>query len=236
LLLALVHLGLFAGGLLAVTAFAGGDRYPSPFGPESVAREFFSAHVESMRFNGFFHFASAIPLGLFTATAVSRLRFLRVRAAGELIALFGGFAASVALMVSGLCSWALGDPELVQSAGAARALHLVGFMFGGPAYVALFGLLVAGVSVTSGFRHLLPRWLVGFGVVIAIISELATLVMLLPAMVYLVPAARVLGLVWLIATALKLPTTLETGDAMRRERDGGTALPVELSAPHAPAR
>lgn len=222
-----------------MTAFAGGDMYPSPFGPETVAREFFTTHGESMRFNGFFHFASAIPLGLFTATVVSRLRFLGVRAAGELIALFGGMTASVALMVSGLCSWTLGDPGLVQSAGAVRALHLIGFMFGGPAYVALFGLLVAGVSVTSGFRHLLPRWLVGYGIVIAIVAELATLVLLLPAMVYLVPAARVLGLVWLIVTALKLPTTLHssgTRGAMRSESPEATPLPVEFSAPHAPAR
>jgi hypothetical protein len=142
----------------------------------------------------------------------------------------------VALMVSGLCSWTLADPGFLQSAGAAHALHLLGFMFGGPAYVALFGLLVAGVSITSGLRHLLPRWLVGFGIVVAIISELATLVMLVPAMVYLVPAARVLGLIWLIAAALKLPTTLQTSAAIDREDPAAERLPVELSALRAPAR
>jgi hypothetical protein len=174
----------------------------------------------------------AIPLGLFTATVVSRLRFLGVRAAGELIAFFGGVAAAVALVISGLCSWSLGDPGLVQSAGSVRALHLIGFLFGGPAFVALFGVLVAGVSVTSGFRQLLPRWLVALGIVIAAVAELATLTLLVPQLVYLVPAARVLGLVWLILTALKLPTALRDSDAPRAPLQAQVALPIELS-PHA---
>jgi hypothetical protein len=36
-------------------------------------------------------------------------------------------------------------------------VQLLGFMLGGPEYVALVGLLIAGVSVTSGLLRLLPR-------------------------------------------------------------------------------
>jgi hypothetical protein len=45
-------------------------------------------------------FGSAIPLGLFTATAVSQLQFLGVRAAGTSIALFGGFATATTMLAS----------------------------------------------------------------------------------------------------------------------------------------
>jgi hypothetical protein len=228
LLLALVHLALFAGGILAVTAFAGGERYPSPFEDEGMARAFFAANDGAMRANGFFHFASAIPLGLFTATIVSRLRFLGVRAAGELIALFGGLSAALALMLSGICGWVLSDGAVVQSVAAARALQLLAFAFGGPVFVALFGLLVAGVSVTCGFRRLLPRWLLAFGLGIAVVAELSTLTLLVPALVYLIPIARVTGLLWLIATALKLPVT-RAGEIQLEQR-AAVAPPLEPAA------
>jgi hypothetical protein len=38
----------------------------------------------------FLEFGAAIPLGIFTATMVSRLQFLGVRAAGAQIGFFGG--------------------------------------------------------------------------------------------------------------------------------------------------
>jgi hypothetical protein len=44
-----------------------------------------------------------------------------------------------------------------------RALQLFGFATGGPGHVVTLGLLLAGVSVPSGFARLMPRWLVWLG-------------------------------------------------------------------------
>src|SRR5690348_10434806 len=89
LVLAIVHVALMIVGVLVVTLWSGGDRYPSPFESVSDAARFFSLREEQARINAFCVFASAIPLGLFAAVASSRLRYLGVRAAGERIALYG---------------------------------------------------------------------------------------------------------------------------------------------------
>jgi hypothetical protein len=203
---ALVHVILFIAAVLAVTAFVGGDRYPRPFEPIELAQRFFARHSDQARVGGFLAFASAFPLGIFAATVVSRLRFLGVRAAGELIALFGGLGSACMSIVSGACSWALSTVAGLPGAEAAvGVLQQLGFASGGPAAVALFGLFVAGVSVTSGVMHLLPRWLVWFGLCIALAGELSTLALVVPAAVWLLPLARFGGFAWLIAVAIMLP-------------------------------
>jgi hypothetical protein len=55
-------------------------------------------------------------------TAVSRLRFLGVRAAGTNIALLGGLAATIALMLSGMAGWILSVPDVSFSAPLAKAI------------------------------------------------------------------------------------------------------------------
>jgi hypothetical protein len=52
------------------------------------------AGTDAARVGAFLQFGSAIPLGIFTATAVSRIQFLGVNAAGTSIALFGGLGAA----------------------------------------------------------------------------------------------------------------------------------------------
>jgi hypothetical protein len=107
-LLAGVHLALFVAGLAVTTALAGGEVFPSPFDPERAA-DYFASHASAVRTGSFFLFGSAVPLGLFAATATSRLSFFGVRVAGVNIAAFGGFAAATLLLLSGLCVWALGS-------------------------------------------------------------------------------------------------------------------------------
>ena len=101
-----------------------------------------------------------MPFGIFAVTAVSRLRFLGVRAAGTNIALLGGLIATIALILSGSAGWILSLPEVVASAQVVKAIAFLNFLFGGVVYAVGFGLLAAGVSVTSHFMQLLPRgWL-----------------------------------------------------------------------------
>src|SRR5665213_2881106 len=49
----------------------------------------------SIQLGSFFELASALPLGIFFAAAVSRLQFLGVRVAGVQIAFFGGIGATI---------------------------------------------------------------------------------------------------------------------------------------------
>jgi hypothetical protein len=144
---------------------------------------------------------------VYTATIVSRLRFLGVRAAGAYIALFGGFMASAALALCGLLTWILSIPEVTASLATVRAIHFLSFLLGGAAFAVGSGLLVAGVSVTSWFAKLLPRGLVVFGLLIAIAGELSSLSLLTYPANILLPITRFGGIIWLFAVAAILPKT-----------------------------
>lgn len=184
-----------------------GAVFVNPHAPAEAVREFFAGNPQAVRVSAFFFLASAIPLGVYTATVVSRLQFLGVRAAGPYIALFGGFAASGALMVSALFSWVLSVPEASASLAAAGVLDFLSFLFGGVAFATGFGILVAGVAVTSYFYRLLPRWLIWFGLLIAVAGELSTLSLIASPMEFSLPITRFGGILWLIAVGAVLPRT-----------------------------
>jgi hypothetical protein len=65
--------------------------------------------------------------------------------------------------------------------------------------------LIAGVSVTAGFAKLLPKWIVIFGLVIAVAGELSWLEILLPKALFLIPFTRFPGFIWMIAAGFALP-------------------------------
>ncbi|AKU94538.1 hypothetical protein AKJ09_01202 [Labilithrix luteola] len=152
-------------------------------------------------------FGAAIPIGIYTATVTSRLRFLGVQVAGASIALFGGVMASAMLAASALFLSTLSHPSVAENEGVAHALHWLAFGFGGPGYVVCYGLLVAGVAVTGGLHRFLPRWLMWWGIALAVIAELSTLSLVIPSFAYLLPIARFPGFGWLVVTALRMPKT-----------------------------
>jgi hypothetical protein len=175
ILLGTIHILIFVVSLVAAAALRhGGAPYVNPYAAAEVVRAFFAQNAAAVRVSSFLLFASAIPLGLFAVTMVSRLRFLGVRAAGTNIALFGGLTAAQALILSGLSGWVLSLPEVAGSASLVKAVFFLSFLFGGTAYAVGFGLLAAGVSVTSYFYGLLPRWLFAFGMVIAVAGEFSS--------------------------------------------------------------
>jgi hypothetical protein len=215
-LLAGVHLALFVAGLAVTTALAGGAVFPSPFDPERAA-DYFAAHASAVRTGSFFLFGSAVPLGLFAATATSRLSFFGVRVAGVSIAAFGGFAASILLLLSGLCLWALGLPGTSAMPEAVRLLHLFAFATGGPGFAVTFGLFVLGISLAGGLSRQLPRWLMGFGLAIGVLGELSSLSLLADSAAVLLPLTRFPGLVWLVSVGVCLPASRERQPAPERE-------------------
>ncbi|HZY62180.1 MAG TPA: hypothetical protein VFE38_06595 [Edaphobacter sp.] len=209
--LAVVHTLLFVISVAALRLLAhpaAGSQVLNPYGPPEAARTFFAANPRALQVSAFFLFGSAVPLAIYAATVLSQLRFLGVRAAGTYIAFTGGLAASFGIAASGLCSWALSIPEATTSAAMTRVLHFMTYLCGGPAFAAGFGLLAAGVSITSFFGRLLPRWLVWFGMLIAVAGELSTLGLIWLPMTVAIPVTRFGGFVWLIAVGVALPKRL----------------------------
>jgi hypothetical protein len=219
LALAIVFTSLFVVSLVSSIAMAGGEHYPSPYLDAALSRVYFTEHANAVRLSSFLQFGAAVPLGIFTATAVSRLRFLGVKAAGVDIALFGGLAASFMAAVSALVMWSISWPEIAASP-AAHALHVLSFAFGGPGHVVTLGLLVAGVSLAGGLARLLPSWLMWFGIVVAALAELSFFSLILYAGAFLLPAARVLGFAWMICVGVRLPKSQRgyRGESLRREQ------------------
>lgn len=196
---------LFLAGLYAVTAFNGTPVFPAPYEPLRVIMNYFVARPSAVLLCAALHFGAAVPLGIFTATAVSRLRFLGVRAAGADIALFGGFLTAFMMMTSSSVLWAMTYPEIAQDASVMQALYRIQFALGGPGFSVPFGLLIAGISVTAGFSGLLPKWLAILGIVIAGVGELSWLNILFPKALPLIPLTRFPGFLWLIAAGFALP-------------------------------
>lgn len=206
--LALVYTLLFAANLASAALLRHGVPFVSPFADAEAARAFFAANPLATKVSSFFFFGSAVPLAIYAATVVSRLRYLGVRAAGTNIALFGGFAAAGATVISGFCTWTLSVPEVSASLVATRVLHFMSFLFGGAGFAVAFGLLAAGVSVTSLFARLLPRWLVVLGMIVAVAGEVSSLSLITYPANFAIPITRFVGFVWLILVGCFLPKRL----------------------------
>jgi hypothetical protein len=203
LLLTIVYIAFLLAGSYGLKA-----AFLIPRDSQEKALAYIARYGWSIQLGSFFELASAIPLGIFMATTISRLRFLGVRAAGESIALFGGVGAMIMLMLSSLANWSLTRPGVAQADGAVQALRSISFAGGGPGFVVPLGLFVAGVSITAGLYKLIPRWLMGLGIAVAIASELATFTLLNFTAGYFIPAGRFISIIWMIGISLTLPATL----------------------------
>jgi hypothetical protein len=205
LFLSLVHIALFAASLVAGAVLRHGSSFVTPYGSAEAVQQFFATNAEAVRASALFFFGSCVPLGIFTATVISRLQYLGVRAAGSYIGLFGGFMTSGMVALSGFCSWVLSVPEVSASLPLTKALYFLSYLFGGVGFAVGFGLLAAGVSVTAYFHGLLPKWLVWFGLLIAIAGELTTFSLVAYPIAFAIPFTRFCGFVWLVVVAAKLP-------------------------------
>jgi hypothetical protein len=115
-----------------------------------------------------------------------------------------------------LLTWVLSVPDVTASVATLRAIHFLSFLSGGVAFSVGFGLLAAGVSVTSLFAKLLPRWIVVLGLVIAIAGEFSTFSLLARPATILLPITRFGGFIWLLAVAATLPKTRSLEDRDHR--------------------
>jgi hypothetical protein len=198
--------GLFLASQVIIGAMTIGA-FPNPYDPPQTAQGYFGANADILRWVAFLQFGAAIPLGIFTATVVSRLRFLSLTVAGVAIAQFGGYVASIMLAFSGLITWAMTQPGMADDLSTLRALQLLSFSTGGVGHVVGLGLLLAGVSVPAAFARLLPRWIVWLGLILAVLAELSSVSMVFPMASLLLPFSRFPALVWIIAAGFAMPVS-----------------------------
>lgn len=204
---------LFLAGLFPVTMFGGRPYFPGPWEPVDIVVAFFQAPPTAVLVCAALHFGAAVPLGIFTASIVSRLQFLGVRAAGATIALFGGFATAFTMLASSSVLWTLAQPGIAEDRTLVQALHWLVQTLGGVGFPMPFGLLTAGVSVTAAFHRLLPKWIVVLGLALAVSGELSWINLLTPKALFLVPLTRFPGFVWLVAAGFALPRSIERAAA-----------------------
>jgi hypothetical protein len=216
---------LFLAAVVLTAVLTGGQHIPSPFAPAEASARYFTEQAHAARLAAFFHFGSAIPLGIFVASTTSRVQFLGMKGvAGLHIALFGGFAAAIFLALSAFGQWVLAHTSGALPIGTIHALTLLQFAAGGPGYVVPFGLFIAGISLTAGIQGFAPRWLMFAGLAIAAASELSSLVLVLPPAAILLPIARFTGFVWMLCIALLLPKS--RGAAAKRGAAAAAAASV----------
>lgn len=205
-ILATVFAALFIAGLIPVTSLSG-LHFPGPWEPAATVVHYFQARPSEVLLCALLQFGSAIPLGIYAASAASRFQFLGVRAAGPWIALFGGLMTAFNILAASAILWVMACPGIAQDPAVLRALYYVSFIFGGPGFSVPFGLLIAGICVPAAFTRLLPKWLVVSGFVIAVAGVLSWLYMILPSLLFLIPLTRFPGFLWLIAAGFLLPTS-----------------------------
>lgn len=204
---------LFNTGLYQVTVFSARPFFPGPYQPVADMVKFFAERSHAATLCAFYHFGAAIALGIFTATVVSQLRFLGVRAAGTWIALFGGLATSWNMMASACVLWATAHAGIAGDAMLTQALYYIQYALGGPGFSVPLGLLMAGVCITSWFYRLLPKWLCIFGLFLAICGAISWLNLIFPGTILLIPLVRFPGFIWLMLAGFLLPRKI----AMRNE-------------------
>ena len=231
--LAIVYTILTLIGLYCISSFSGGAHYPGTGDSAETITGYFSAHSTALLVCSFFELAAAITLGVFTATIVSQMRFLRVRAAGPYIALFGGVASAIAVGAASCLMWVSAYPGIATTTDMAlsRTLYFMQYIFGGVGFAIPFAVLVAGISIAGSFTKTLPKWIVGLGVLLMIVGGLSWFSMFTSNLRFLVPLTRFPGMLWAIAAGFALPRTIMAQAAGLRPQPVPPSQPVQPVQP-----
>ena len=201
---AIVFTALFLVSLVISGIMTQGATFPTPSWPDDLVRDYFIRFAFVVRITSFLQLGAAIPLGIFTATLTSRLRFLGITAAGVNISLFGGIASAVFLALSGLTGWVISQPALAAAGSPLPGFRLFAFATGGVGHVAALGMLLAGAAIPAGIAKLIPRWLMWLGLVTALFAELSVWSLVFPGLYFLIPLGRFPAFVWMICTGWSL--------------------------------
>lgn len=201
---------LVMASLILPIVLSSGAVFPSPYSDEGSIVEYFRAHPNLVLVTALLQFAASVPLGIFAATASVRLNHLGVRVPGPTIGLLGGVLASSSMALSGLLTWTLTRPEILDHIELIRLMHNLAFITGGPGFVVPLGLLIAGIGVPGLIARLLPRWHAWAGLVIAGLAMIAIFTIAIPELSILLPIVRFPALAWIVIAAFLLPRQRRT--------------------------
>jgi hypothetical protein len=202
------------GGILFVAFFVAGDvlranlasmPLPLPNAPASDVVQYYASSSTAALAVGVVQVLSAISLFVF-AECVADFVLRTQSEARQLLVLtrVAGVLSAALLLVCGLLGLTLipvsagGDLTLV---GALRTLN---FLSGGTFHVASLGLFAGAATLAARSARALPRWIIWWGIVQAMVSILSL------ASLFVFPAAlfillgRMMGFVWSIAVGLML--------------------------------
>ena len=115
--------------------------------------------------------------------------------------------ASGCIALSALFLWVMGSPGIAENANVIRTLYYIVYAIGGVGFSVPFGIFLAGVTVSAGFAKLLPKPILGFGMLLAIFGQLSWLSLIYPKLLYFIPLTRFPGFIWLIIVGFILPKT-----------------------------
>jgi len=201
---ALIYVILFMASIILVPLLSNGSVLPSPFADIGNIRQLIRDFLWALKINAFLQFGAAIPLGLFTAAVVTKIKTMGVNAAGLNIALFGGITASVWISISSLFSWVLCQPGIADQPGTVQVLRLLSFATGGIAHLLPLGLLMAGISVPCLLLKYCPAWIAWLGIVLAVLAELSIFGLVFQQTFILLPIVRFISYIWMIAIGFAL--------------------------------
>jgi hypothetical protein len=121
------------------------------------------------------------------------------------IGLVGGVMAVTSLFAAAFATYVESRPEVAVDGALTHAFAFLAFVAGGPAYAVGLGLLIAGAAVPGFILRLVPRWLAGAGLVLAVLGELAWLSMVAEPLQFLIPVTRFVGGLWIVLLGFQLP-------------------------------
>jgi hypothetical protein len=202
--LAALYTILFWIGLYPVTAMYKLPYWPGPWESGATIVSYFQHYGTRVLFCIVFQLGAHICLGLFGVTVISRLRFLGSRAAGTYIAQLGILLVLADAFAGTMAMWTLIHPGVVEHGPTLLALYFLSYALGGPGFSVPMGLFLAGVSVTAGFMKLLPKWMVVYGLILAVAGEASFFHLVFPKLLFLVPLVRFPGFIWLVLAGFML--------------------------------
>ncbi|MCD0468724.1 hypothetical protein [Flavobacterium sp. JAS] len=195
----------FIAGLSFVISFSPKiPHFPAPWETAEIITAYFRGYPHAVQMCAFFQFIAAVPLGLYVVSVVSRLLFHGVKTTGPYIALLGGLIATANIFLSSLILWVMAYPDIAQDASIIRVLYYLTYAIGGVGYSLPLGIFFAGVSITALFTKLLPKWLVYWGLALALCGLLSSLSLLSMKLLFFIPLTRFIGFIWLIIVGFKL--------------------------------
>ncbi|MFE3190692.1 DUF4386 domain-containing protein [Nocardia sp. NPDC059240] len=182
---------------LSIAYVAANARTPHPDASGVDVLAYTTAHTGLIDTGALLLMLSAAPLVILTGL-IQRLL------SGPSILTIGGALAAGGLTFSALFSWTGARLNASAAPDLARTIADLGYMSGGPAFAAGFGLLIVGIVIPALLQRKLPIWLIGIGLAIALAAALSTFALVASGFGYLLPVVRFGGLLWLVAVAVIL--------------------------------